>query len=60
MAGLTIRCNYCKRIAYWLSPSTGVQICSSCKDLTDREQWALLRNLFFGAGSADEKHAVSP
>jgi hypothetical protein len=42
MAGLTIRCNYCKRIAYWLSPSTGVQICSSCKDLTDREQWAEL------------------
>ena len=35
----TIRCNYCKRIAYWVYPSTGVQTCSSCKDLIDRGQW---------------------
>ena len=35
----SIRCNYCKRIAYWLSPSTGVQICSSCKDLVERKAW---------------------
>ncbi len=35
----TIRCNYCKHIAYWQNPSTGVQICSNCKGLKDDEQW---------------------
>ena len=35
----TIRCAYCKRIAHWVRPRTGVQVCSSCKDLNDREEW---------------------
>ena len=35
----SIRCNYCKRIAYWIRPRAGVQVCSSCKILSDREQW---------------------
>ena len=35
----TIRCNYCKRIAYWVKPATGIQMCSNCKQLTDHEEW---------------------
>ena len=35
----SIRCGYCKRVAYWVNPSTGVQVCSNCKGLGDQEQW---------------------
>ena len=36
----SIRCHYCKRIAYWVRPSAGVQFCSSCKALQREKDWA--------------------
>jgi hypothetical protein len=35
----TIRCHYCKRVAYLVVPATGVQVCSSCTDALVREDW---------------------
>ena len=36
------RCGYCRRIAYWVRPRTGVQVCSTCKGLLIRREWSYL------------------
>ena len=38
----TIRCGYCRRIAYWVRPRTGVQVCSTCKGLLIQRDWSAL------------------